>query len=242
MDDANIRAWDEFFGGYSFRLSWRHDGFRPDDASDPELDFISQLTGEILFCPDASEPDTERIVGEMAADVVHFGEATNKGRELVDVVGERPELLAAYGAVCPGEADVRADIEEDGTPEFLVHVARLRIEPAHRRRGLGLCLLHKLMHVLTDSVLVVRPFPLQFGEPSGYAAPDEWRWGLGGFQGTRAQGVAKLERYYGSLGFRKIDDTWMVVSTRVRVPRLYDVLEPYRLRVASLAAGTTKEV
>jgi len=62
VDAANIRTWDAFFGGYSFRLSLRLDGFRPDDASDPDLDFISQLVGEILFCPDADEPGCNRCM------------------------------------------------------------------------------------------------------------------------------------------------------------------------------------
>jgi hypothetical protein len=146
---------------------------------------------------------------------------------------ESQELHDMWSALCkPGSTDstVCELREEDGWDRCdgsdILYLSEIRIEEAHRRRGLGLLVTSWLIDILQYScgVVVLDALP-----PGAAELPRE----------QRQRAHEALARYWGAIGFSRLRGTYLALDPCRRRPlttrQLLEVYEP-RLRDAPGAA------
>jgi hypothetical protein len=202
MNNKEAMAWDRFLGGYVLRLVTITEHFSPVYIQEPHIDFISELRGELLH-NDGDDNFVE--VGELHAWMIHHSECVNTGEDLYSVFDSHSqELTDVYNIVFDDDGELRSTVGEPGCPSFIIHISDLEVSKEHRGRGLGLCLLAKVMAMHSDSIITLQ-VPLK--------DEDDER--------SRDEG---LECYYHQIGFCRLGAGWMAADTRVRVPSIQKVL------------------
>jgi GNAT superfamily N-acetyltransferase len=97
-------------------------------------------------------------------------------------------------------------------PNLLI-LNRLVVTPEHRGHGIGLLALRTLIQRFGIGVGVVamKPFPLQFEAASLDDPKTCARLGFDQFNLTQSKATAKLRKYYGRLGFKKVPGSEMMI-------------------------------
>lgn len=129
------------------------------------------------------------------------------------------------------------DCEDEVVPWGLLILSRLTIKREFRGNRFGLealkCLIQR--YRMGAGIIAMKPFPLQFENEGENATEPE----LQGFSGSIEACTAKLRKYYGELGFKRIPRTpYMALATIYQLANLDDVeFKPLRLGTTSMSAA-----
>jgi hypothetical protein len=178
----------------------------PLTESETSREFLQMIEGEIR--------DTESNVpaGRISALIVQVGRVADAGEHLFDVMdGESSELGEYHAAFFnPHRCDYKDSIRRQFVDIYgldLLIINYVEIEPALRKRGLGLLVVSKTIDVFGENcgLIAMKPFPLQFRNyldpgwlpPAGVKNPK-----MAFLAATR-----KLRDYWGHVGFKRVKGT-----------------------------------
>jgi hypothetical protein len=178
----------------------------PLTVSDPSSEFIQAINGQIR------DNESNVAVGLISSSLIQVGRAADAGESLFDVVDGQSSEMAEYHAAFfkPIDWDYKEGIRRQ-FPDIvlldLLILERAEIEPAFRKRGLGLLAVARTIDVFGANcgLVAMKPFPLQF---RNYLDPG-WR-SVGGLQDPTAEfriARQKLRRHWGCAGFKRVDGT-----------------------------------
>ena len=178
----------------------------PLTESEQSSEFVQVIDGEIR------DKESNVILGTIRSSLVQVGRVADAGENLFDVMDGHSNEMAEYHAAFfkPGDWDYKDGIR----PRFpdilsldLLMLERAEIEPAFRRRGLGLLAVSRTIDVFGTNcgLVAMKPFPLQFRNhlDPGWPPPD-------GLQDPEAEfriAVQKLRHYWGRAGFKRVHGT-----------------------------------
>jgi hypothetical protein len=175
-------------------------------TSGPGAEYIQFIEGEIR------DRDSGAIIGRMSSSLVQIGRISNAGEDLFDVMDGHSGEMAEYHAAFfkPNDSDYKENIRRQFPDilslDFLI-LDRAEIEPAFRKRGLGLLAISRAIDIFGENcgLVAMKPFPLQFRgyRDSGWRAPEGVRDPVAGFRIARQ----KLRRYWERAGFARVDRT-----------------------------------
>lgn len=194
------------------------------EAEEPN-DYIYEYEGEILSVED---DDKRKSVGRFRVFYADLDAAVNAGTAPFDVFDWRSETAPYVVLYDAGSSPVPAAIKAIGEEPFffanLLILDRLELLPEFRGRGLGLLILRRLIERFSagTGVVAMKPFPLQF-EVARHDGPGEWSKALAleTYSKDKRATMAKLQRYYAKLGFKKVAGTdLMIRATEDPLPKL----------------------
>jgi len=178
----------------------------PLTTSEPSTEYIQLVGGEIR------DRESSAIIGRMSSSRVQVGRVSDAGENLFDVMDTHSSDMAEYHAAFfkPNGWDYRERIRRqfpDILPLDLLILDRAEIEPAFRKRGLGLLAISRAIDLFGENcgLVAMKPFPLQFGgyRDSGWRAPEGVPDPVAEFRIARQ----KLRRYWERAGFKRVDGT-----------------------------------
>ena len=204
----------------------------PLTEGEPSREFLQIIDGEIR--------DTESNVsaGRMSALIVQVGRVADAGENLSDVMDSESSELGKYHAAFfnPHDFDYKDSIRRQFVDIYeldLLIINHVEIEPALRKRGLGLLVVSKTIDVFGENcgLIAMKPFPLQFGNylDLGWLPPD----GVEDPKTAFLLATKKLRNYWGRAGFKRVNGTDFYAlspaSKRQRLKRIRSALEKWNL-------------
>lgn len=173
---------------------------------EPSREFLQIIEGEIR--------DTESNVsaGRMSALIVQVGRVADAGEHLFDVMdGESSELGEYHAAFFnPHDCDYKDSIRRqfaDICGLDLLIINHVEIDPALRKRGLGLLVVSKIIDVFGENcgLVAMKPFPLQFRNylDLGWLPPE----GVENPKAAFLVATKKLRNHWGRAGFKRVNGT-----------------------------------
>ena len=192
----------------------------PLTQGEPSREFLQIIEGEIR--------DTESNVsaGRMSALIVQVGRVADAGEHLSDVMdGESSELGAYHAAFFnPHDCDYKDSIRRQFVDIYgldLLIINHVEIEPALRKRGLGLLVVSRTIDVFGENcgLIAIKPFPLQFRNylDPGWLPPD----GVEDPKTAFLAAMRKLRNHWDRAGFKRVNGTdYFALSPATKRPRL----------------------
>jgi hypothetical protein len=179
------------------------------DADDYILSLMAEIVG---YAGIEQDKKTEREIqlGELRLYLIRVGNAVNDGVRLFDVFDSYQETHDAsaalyessYGDFSPS---VRKRFEEAFCCDDILLLHYLTLKPFARGQRLGLAVMERAMRDWSSgcSLVVIKPFPLQF-ESSSNKLERDIRLSLNNFSGSKTEAFRRLRMYYQQLGFERI--------------------------------------
>jgi len=180
-------------------------------------DFATSIEGIISCYEEMSDKDTP--VGRVRLFYLDMGAILKTNIGLFDLFDIRGETEPFYSALIDHDTkEFKSDLEEilgDSIIDLnLLIIDRLEILPEFRGNNIGRECLRRCLQQYAHGcgVVALKCFPLQF-EAGGFDDP-AWRrkMQLGKLSRNEKRSLAKLKKYYASLGFRVIPGTDFMVA------------------------------
>ena len=189
---------------------------------DPSL-YVIGIHGYIIA---PMNNDEEVVAGQVQADWVRLGQATNDGGppafEIFDSIDQ--ELCNVFEALYDLETnEISEDVAEMGHRDLL-YVREIEILPLHRGRALGLYVLRNVMDTFGEecAATALCPWPYDYADEPKRAE----EMGAGGFVKDRVVATKKLTDYVSRLGFSRVRDTeFFAVDMTRKLPQIDDLLD-----------------
>lgn len=178
----------------------------PLTEGEPSREFLQVIEGEIR------ETESNLSAGRMSALIVQVGRIADAREHLFDVMdGESSELGEYHAAFFnPHDCDYKDSIRRQFVDIYgldLLIINQVEIEPAFRKRGLGLLVVSKIIDVFGENcgLIAMKPFPLQFRNylDPGWLPPD----GVEDPKTAFLAATRKLRNHWGRVGFKRVDGT-----------------------------------
>jgi GNAT superfamily N-acetyltransferase len=180
-------------------------------------DFATSIEGIISCYEETSDEDTP--VGRVGLFYMDMGGILKTNIGLFDLFDIRGETEPFYSALIDHDTqEFKSDLEEI-LGEYIIDlnlliIDRLEILPEYRGNNIGRECLRRCLQQYAHGcgVVALKCFPLQF-EAGGFDDP-AWRrkMQLGKLSRNEKRSLAKLKKYYASLGFRVIPGTDFMVA------------------------------
>ena len=174
--------------------------------SEPRREFIQAIEGEVR------QAGSNIGVGRMSALLVQVGRVADAGKDLFEIMDdESSELGKCHIAFFKAEdCDYKDAIREQFVDVFgldLLIINRVEVEPAFRRKGLGLLAVSRMIDIFGENcgLVAMKPFPLQFRgclDP-GWNPPE----GIEDSEVAFRDATKKLRSYWSRAGFRRVAGT-----------------------------------
>lgn len=181
--------------------------------------FVYTMDGRILLT-DVEDRETE--AGHFTVTMVDATGAMDEGVPAFDLFDTSASLFEYYLALYDSRTSdyKRSALTAAGCDYIplanLLVIDRLFLYPEYRGHGLGLAALIEIVrrHRYGAGLIALKPFPLQFEcHNRAQDTPERQRLRLDDFDLTQEKAMAKLRRYYGRLGFKRVPRTeYMVLS------------------------------
>jgi hypothetical protein len=193
-------------------------------ASDEPHHFIDEYEGLVCFDDDFTDAVT---AGEFHATLVRTDDAQQAGISVFDLWDHSHALHLLYSSLFNSKTDeFKVSIErrfEAHSRDVLV-LDSITILPSHRGKNLGLAVASRLIDLLGRGcdLAVCLPSPLQFGGMPEVDPDKAKALALDAFKADRDLAFARLRRYWGQLGFKRLgkeDDNYALSLKRIR-PRI----------------------
>lgn len=180
-------------------------------------DYATCIEGSISYYQEMS--DDFMLIGKVRLFYLDMGAISETNISVFDLFDIRGETEPFYSALIDYDTnDFKSDLEEI-LGEYIIDlnlliVDRLEILPEFRGNNIGLeCLRRCLQHCARGcGVVALKCFPLQF-EGAGLDDP-AWRrkMQIGKLSRDHKRSLAKLKKYYASLGFKVLPGTDFMVA------------------------------
>lgn len=206
-----------------FHLALRLDpnDFACADFHDPES-FAHTCTGEIIFMGYSGQ--VRAVIGRFGVIQVDADGAIVQRVSVFDVFDCSSTTFPYFEALYTRHDSFKEkvlkalDCENEYVTSGLLILDRLEIAPPYRGRGYGIkalrCLIQRFR--MGAGLIAMKPFPLQFeGKALDLSPTDLEARGLARFTRNERVATAKLCRYYGQLGFKKIPRTPFIALSTV---------------------------
>lgn len=189
--------------------------------------YLHDLRASLVLCSDDPK-DSDIVIGTIKGFVADLESASLEGVSIMDVFDTEQTTMDYFEALYSGDDDwdsfLPAVIRAAGCDEWvarnLLILDRLEIEPQYRGHRFSLDAMQMFIERFRMGVglVALKPFPLQF-ESSYRGVKNKIKRetdGLDGFSCTNAQGISKLTKLYGTLGFKRVPKTGYMVRDAQR--------------------------
>ena len=167
----------------------------------------------------ADEKGNERLIGRARLFYLDLGAVFDTNDSVHDLFDIRPETAPFYSALIDHETgDFKSNLEKifgEYICELnLLIVDRLEILPEFRGKKIGLTCLRWCLqqYARACGVVALKCFPLQFEVAGMSDSPWSREMQLGKLSRDRKRSLAKLKKYYGSLGFKVLSRDGIMVA------------------------------
>lgn len=189
----------------------------PLTESEPSREFIQVINGEIR------DSESNTTVGRINSSLVQVGRVADVGADLFEVMDGQSSEMGGYHAALftPNDWDYKDSIRRrfpDILSLDLLIIEHAEIQPAFRKRGLGLLAASRTIDVFGGNcgLVAMKPFPLQFRNyvDPGWRPPD----GIGDPKAAFRAAREKLRRHWARAGFKRVNGTdyWALCPGRKR--------------------------
>ncbi|MCC6556136.1 MAG: hypothetical protein IT372_24515 [Polyangiaceae bacterium] len=181
-------------------------------ASEEPSDYVIEIYGNIRTSGGSNPPE---VVGWVSARVVQAGRACNDEESLFYVCDSVDQNLYEYASAVYDyeEERIRESISDGCLGADILIVESVQIVSAHRGRRLGLLAVRRTIDTFGDgcAAVVIKPFPLQFSTRSDRSSSGQPEWesrmAMRSFDADEKTAFARLRKYWGLMGFRRIGRT-----------------------------------
>lgn len=197
-------------------------------AQDDCYDFIDRFEGRLIHYDEFGDDPT--TAGIFKATRVRTVDAEGAGIDPDELWDTEQDLWEYFGQLFdPRTNELRKSIQRDFdmAGEEVLILDEIMIFPKHRGKNLGLGVATKLIDLFGPQwgLVVLTPFPIQFGFiPRG--EPDKAaEYGLGAFTDERNAAMSKLRRYWQKMKFKPVSrtSTTFYLGTHLKRPSIREL-------------------
>lgn len=197
-------------------------------------EYVLEIYGEITvteISPEMIEKDPEQV-GHINARLIQMGRIINDGESIFDVYDSFDQYFhEIYGELFDPDSDdftetLQRQFKELSADTKVLLIDDVEVLPVYRGNRVGLVAVHRLIDVFGawDCLVIIPIYPPQFYV---YRNDTEWKKRMQAalFAQDEETARAKLEQYWGILGFERIWDSryHCALCTNSKFPSIQDI-------------------